>query len=88
MTDKTNDALSLVREALARYTDAPTDQIQMDSALADLQIDSLTLAELMFELEDRLGTSISETGTVPKLISDLVAIVEPLLPAQGDQSAA
>jgi acyl carrier protein len=77
------NALDMVRQALTRYTDTPPDQIHMETSLADLQIDSLTLAELMFELEDRLGTSIDEAETVPSLISDLVAIVTPLLQNPG-----
>jgi hypothetical protein len=43
----------------------------------------LTLAELLFELEDRLGVSIAETSTLPTLVSELVTLVEPYLGATG-----
>lgn len=79
MNDQTAYALNLVRQALSHYTDAPINNIQLDTALADIQIDSLTLAELLFELEDRLGTSISETSTLPKHVSDLVELILPCI---------
>ncbi len=83
MNDKTAYALNLVRQALARYTDTPAEQIQPESSLIDLQIDSLTLAELLFELEDRLGATISESTTAPRLISDILMLVEPFIDEQA-----
>lgn len=88
MNDKTAYALSLVRQALARYTDTPSDAIELDTSLADLAVDSLTLAELLFELEDRLGTTISETESVPRLISYVVALIEPFIDDQEVKSVA
>lgn len=79
MNDPDTHALQLVRQALGRYTDASPQEIQMDTALADIQIDSLTLAELLFELEDQLGTTLSETSTLPVHVSDLVTLVSPYL---------
>jgi acyl carrier protein len=76
----TTDALRLVREALAKYTETPAQAIQMDTVLVDIEIDSLTLAELLFELEDRLGVTIEETKELPRLVGELVAMVEPHLP--------
>ena len=89
MTDRTQAALAVVREALSRYTDAQPGDMQLDTALPDIQIDSLTLAELLFELEDRLNTTIPETTAVPRRVGDLVALVEPLLlPAPGEAEVA
>ncbi len=79
MNTPTDIGLDLVRQALIRYTDTPTEQIQLDSVLADLQIDSLTLAELLFELEDRLCTPIAEATEVPKRVSDVVALILPYI---------
>jgi acyl carrier protein len=77
------DGFTLVRQALTKYTDTPAAQIELTTALADIDIDSLTLAELLFELEDRLGVSIAETSTLPTLVSELVTLVEPYLGATG-----
>lgn len=88
MNHKETYALNLVRQALSRYTDTSSDQIQLASSLADLDVDSLTLAELLFELEDHLGTSIPETTAAPKLISDIVTLIEPYIDDQDVKSAA
>ncbi len=78
------DALTLVRQALTKYTDTPPESIEMSTVLADIEVDSLTLAELLFELEDRLGVTIEETKELPRQVSELVAMVEPYLPAADD----
>lgn len=49
--------------------------------LADLGVDSLMLAELMFEAEDRLGISIDmePNGEMPQTVGDMTALIEGLL---------
>jgi len=88
MNAKTAYALTMVQQALANYTDVPASEIHLDTALADLQVDSLTLAELLFELEDHLGTTISDVGGVPRLVSDIIALIEPFIKEQDVKSAA
>lgn len=81
MTDTPSQAMALVREALSRYTDTPPQDMQPETLLADLQVDSLTLAELLFELEDKVGKSIGDTTQVPQTIADVIALVQPALDA-------
>ena len=88
MNPRTETALTLVRESLARYTDTPVADMAMDTVLADIQIDSLTLAELLFELEDQLGTTIPEATEVPKQIGDIVALIEPYVADNGQRQVA
>ncbi len=49
--------------------------------LADLGVDSLMLAELMFEAEDRLGISIDmePNGELPRTVGDMTSLIEGLL---------
>ncbi|HET8868997.1 MAG TPA: phosphopantetheine-binding protein [Aquabacterium sp.] len=75
MSDIENLTLNLVRKALTQYVDAPMEQMTLDASLQDLQVDSLTLAELLFEIEDRLGVQMADTATPPKTVGDLVALV-------------
>ncbi len=88
MNTPTAIGLNLVRQALVRYSDTPSDQIQLDTVLADIQVDSLTLAELLFELEDRLNTTIADATEVPKLVSDVVTLILPYLDNAAFQNAA
>ncbi len=88
MNSLTSTGLQLVRQALQRYTDTPSDQIGLDTVLSDIQVDSLTLAELLFELEDRLHTTISEAKDMPRLVSDVVSLILPYLDSAHLPSAA
>ncbi len=87
-TTKTSYALSMVRQALTNYTETPTGDIHLETTLAELQVDSLTLAELLFELEDRLGKTISDVKQVPKDIAAIVELVEPFIEEQDIKTAA
>ena len=86
MTDLHTAAFDLVAKALTRYIDPPAGGIQMSVALKDIGVDSLTLAELLFELEDRIGQQIPDVATPPVLVSDVVELLVPYLAAH--QSAA
>ena len=88
MNAKTEQALTMVREALANYTDTPASDIHLETTLADLQVDSLTLAELLFALEDHLGTTISDVVQAPKQIAEIVALIEPFIGDQDIKNAA
>lgn len=81
MTDLHTTAFDLVTQALMRYIDPPAEGIQMSSVLKDMGVDSLTLAELLFELEDRIGQQIPDVATPPVLVSDVVDLLVPFLAA-------
>lgn len=55
-------------------------QVQPSSLLADLGVDSLMLAELMFEAEDRLGIEIPTDVPLPKTVADMQAVLDSLTP--------
>jgi len=88
MNAKTEYALNMARQALANYTDTPASEIHLETTLAELQVDSLTLAELLFALEDHLGTTISDVEQAPKQIADIVALIEPFISDQDIKNAA
>lgn len=88
MSDLENLTLNLVQQALSQYVDVPVERMTPDAQLQDLQIDSLTLAELLFEIEDRLGVELSETDVIPKTVGDLVRLVQPHIDPDQFKSAA
>lgn len=63
------------------------DRVHDDATLAELGVDSLMVAELMFEAEDRLHISIDNNQAVPVTVGDMKAIIDRLLAAQGGQTA-
>ncbi len=79
ITATTTAGMDLVRQALSRYTDKPVADISPATELADIDVDSLTLAELLFELEDRLHVTMAEAEQLPKTVADLLAMITPYL---------
>ena len=72
-------ALDLLRQVLGHLTDATPEQIVPEAELASLQIDSLTLAELLFALEDRLGVTVVEPSERPQTVADVLRMIAPQL---------
>ena len=57
-------------------------QVQPESLLADLGVDSLMLAELMFEAEDRMGIDIPSDTEPPKTVAEMQAVIDSLVTAK------
>mgnify|MGYP003508975193 FL=1 len=77
----------LIRQFLHERVGTPHDQVVNDALLDDLGVDSLMLAELMFEAEDRLGISIDSNVTVPKTVGNMVQLIDTLLAAKAAKAA-
>jgi len=77
----------LIRQFLHERLGIPHDQVVNDALLADLGVDSLMLAELMFEAEDRLGISIDSSVTIPKTVGNMVQLIDTLLASKAAKAA-
>ncbi len=75
------DSIELIRKFLKDRLGVEADAIHDDAVLTELGVDSLMVAELMFEAEDRLDITISSDEAVPVTVGDMRAIIERLLPA-------
>jgi acyl carrier protein len=51
--------------------------------LASLGVDSLTLLEMMFEIEEKLGVSIGEDTPPPKTCGELAQLLERVVAAKS-----
>ena len=71
--------LVLLRELLSDYVDLTGKTVDASTELAQLEVDSLTLAEVLFALEDKLGMSMAEPTTLPVTVGDLMAFLKPYL---------
>ena len=58
-------------------------QVQPAALLADLGVDSLMLAELMFEAEDRLGIEIPSDLKPPRTVADMQVALDALTPLKS-----
>ena len=88
MTPGSLTALDVLRRVLGRFSDVAPEQVVPEAELSVLQIDSLTLAELLFELEDLVGTPMADPAAPPTHVSDLLLLIEPHLAAIASRSAA
>ncbi|MBS0469252.1 MAG: acyl carrier protein [Proteobacteria bacterium] len=73
------DSTELIRKFLQERLGVEADKARPDAVLADLGVDSLMIAELMFEAEDRLDISIENSETVPVTVGDMQKIIDRLL---------
>ena len=77
------DSKELIQTFLRDRLGVEPERVVSDATLADLGVDSLMLAELMFEAEDRLGISIGSDEGVPTTVGEMTAIIERLLAAKN-----
>jgi acyl carrier protein len=68
----------LIRTFLVDRLGVQPDQVTPEALLAELGVDSLMLAELMFEAEDRLGIDIPSDVQPPKTVAEMQAVIDSL----------
>lgn len=76
----------LIRQFLQDRLGAKPEAVVPGALLADLGVDSLMLAELMFEAEDRLGISIGSDVAIPKSVGEMVKLIDSLRAAKAAAS--
>lgn len=68
----------LIRTFLTDRLGVEPDQVTPEALLAELGVDSLMLAELMFEAEDRLGIEIPSDVQPPKTVAEMQSVIDSL----------
>ena len=79
-------SIELIRNFLYDRLGVEAEQVVADAGLADLGVDSLMLAELMFEAEDLWGITIDAGMLIPKTVGDMVKLLDGLLAAKASAS--
>lgn len=74
------NAAELIHNFLTERLGVTAHQIQPHAVLADLGVDSLMLAELMFEAEDRFGIEIPSDLAPPRTVADMQSAIDALTP--------
>ncbi|MGM0516210.1 MAG: acyl carrier protein [Pseudomonadota bacterium] len=72
-------ALELIRTGIAENTDIEPGGIAPESRLDEIGIDSFTLLELIFTLEEQMDIEIGNDVGTPETVQDLIDILEPYL---------
>ena len=72
----------LIRDFLCDRLGVDPARVVSEAILADLGVDSLMLAELVFEAEDRLGVSMDGSVKTPATVGDLAGLIDTLQSAK------
>ncbi|MBK8072464.1 MAG: acyl carrier protein [Ramlibacter sp.] len=56
------------------------EQLTPDATLQSLGLDSLSIVEFMFEIEDRYKIKLPDAPEMPATLGEMLALIEPLLP--------
>jgi len=72
------DTLGLMRDFLAERLDVARDKVVPEAKLADLGVDSLMFAEMLFEFEDRANTEldIRSADALPETVGELITLID------------
>jgi len=70
------ESIKLIRQFVHDRLDADPALVVGEAVLVDLGVDSLMLAELMFEAEDRLGITMDTDVVVPKTVGEMAALID------------
>lgn len=70
------DILTVIREFLHDRLGVAPSTINPETTLAELQVDSLMLVELIFECEEKFNVTFDRDIPTPNTIGDMMAIVE------------
>ena len=68
--------LSKIQSMLAKEYGIPLERLDPEQPLADLGIDSLTIIEFMFKLEDEFSISLSEERGTLSTVRDIADLVD------------
>lgn len=75
------NTLQLLQEFLKRRVNNPPESLSLEMRLEDIGVDSLTLLDLMFDMEDKFGVRMPDDLPRPETVGELIDIFEKLKPA-------
>ncbi len=70
-------------DVLSEKYDVPREAISPEATLTELGLDSLTVVELMFDVEDEFGIEIPEERATFQTLAEAAALVDELVQAKG-----
>ena len=75
---------AFLADVLSEKYDVDPDAISPEATLTELGLDSLTIVELLFDVEDEFGIEVPEERATFETLAEAAALVEELLQAKGD----
>ena len=79
--------LERIQNLLAQKFELKPEQLQPESQLDGLGLDSLAIIEFMFNVEDEFRIKMPDARVEIKTVQDIVTVVDDLVAAQGGSAA-
>ncbi len=70
-------------QVLSEKYDVPREAISPEATLTELGLDSLTIVELLFDVEDEFGIEVPEERATFQTLAEAAALVDELVQAKG-----
>ena len=77
--------LDLIKDYLSRHADNPPENLTPETRLDELGIDSMSLLELMFEVEDKYNIHLPDDVPTPETVGQFLELMEQYKPAAVDE---
>ena len=74
---------AFMAEVLSEKYDVPREAISPEATLTELGLDSLTIVELLFDVEDEFGIEVPEERVTFQTLAEAAALVDELIQAKG-----
>lgn len=74
---------AFLAQVLSEKYDVNPDTISPEATLTELGLDSLTIVELLFDVEDEFGIEIPEERATFQTLAEAAALVDELVQAKG-----
>lgn len=68
--------------AISEHFDVPIEKLVPEATMESLKIDSLSMIEFLFEMEDKLGINLSESREPLKTLGDVFSEIDKALQAK------
>lgn len=77
------NAFAYLQEVLTKKYDIKPEAVRPEATLEELGLDSLAVAELLFDVGDQFGIEVPDDRTDFKTLGEAAAIVDELIQAKG-----
>ena len=74
---------AFLADVLSEKYDVPREAISPEATLTQLGLDSLTIVELLFDVEDEFGIEVPEERATFETLAEAAALVDELVQAKG-----
>lgn len=80
------DTLETVRQLIASAADVRVEDLEAERPLEELGVDSLTVLEVMFQIEDAFGVKMPDERVPIRTLKDIADLVDRLVAEKSDRS--